>query len=354
MRREGAAEPAGGRRGSALPTCDTAFAINKGVTGGRCNDDRCIACNRIGSLIMHERILSNRHVVSRLVAVGVACVLGAPVCLDSVQADDVRWLGRVAARELAEVSGLVASWRNSDVVWIHDDGKIRDVYAVRFNGQVVARVQLPEKLTDCEDIAVGPGPVAGTTYLYLGDIGDNDNQRPYVCVFRVAEPDLSQVLPGVTFVPEVVEEFRMTYPDGPCDAEALMVDPETGDILIATKEKRTSRLFIARAARLRPGTTMPLKELGRIPAREVSAGDIARDGRRILLRREQNGWLWERASGEDLATAMTRRPREVPVLGTLQARNGEAVGFHASGQAYLTVSEGLHESIYAFRIKIRE
>ena len=41
---------------------------------------------------------------------------------------------------------------------------------------------------DWEDMSLGPGPVAGTDYVYLGDIGDNYLARSSVVVYRVAEP----------------------------------------------------------------------------------------------------------------------------------------------------------------------
>jgi hypothetical protein len=40
---------------------------------------------------------------------------------------------------------------------------------------------------DCEDIAVGPGPVKGKSYVYDGDIGDNDSKRKYITVYRIEE-----------------------------------------------------------------------------------------------------------------------------------------------------------------------
>ena len=46
------------------------------------------------------------------------------------------------------------------------------------------------KANDWEDIAIGPGPVAGQSYLYVGDIGDNSTSRSHIDVYRVAEPDV--------------------------------------------------------------------------------------------------------------------------------------------------------------------
>ncbi len=266
---------------------------------------------------------------------------------------DVRGLGQVVSTDLSEVSGLAVSRQNPKIVWIHDDGDIRDVYAVRWTGQFVVRLRLPEKLTDVEDVAIGPGPMRGMDYLYLADIGDNDQERPFVRIVRILEPSLAEQ-PGGTWKADRLEEFRLSYPDGACDAEALLVDNVSGDVLIVTKEKDVARIFAAPANRLRAGRSLPtsLQEVARLDVDKVSAGDMSRDGRRIVLRREERGWLWTRNAGESPATAFTRRPQTVVVRGKRQAENGEAIGFHPSGDAYLTMSEGEEPWIYAFRIRL--
>ena len=275
-------------------------------------------------------------------------MLGFVACEGGWGADEVKPLGRVATKDVTEISGLAASRHNRGVLWMHDDGAIRDVYAIRSSGEVIARLRLPEKLTDVEDLAIGPGPLADVDYLYLADIGDNEQRRPFVRLVRFPEPDLSTSGDDKLKI-KAIEEFRLTYVGGPCDAEALMVDPRLGDVLIATKEKDTSRLFATNVSRLRSGATASLPEVGRIDVKKVSGGDISVDGRWIVLRREEEGWLWDRTDHEPVATALGRRPRIVPVLGGRQGRNGEAIAFDRTGQAYVTVSEGREEWIYAFR-----
>ncbi len=44
---------------------------------------------------------------------------------------------------------------------------------------------------DWEDISIGPGPQRGKSYLYIGDIGDNNEARSEIVVYRVAEPTLT-------------------------------------------------------------------------------------------------------------------------------------------------------------------
>ena len=157
-------------------------------------------------------------------------------------ADTGQELGRIKIKPLQEVSGIAASRRHEDVLWMHNDGEAKHVFAVKTSGKVAAQVKIPEAVEDVEDMAIGPGPEEGVDYLYLGDIGDNDGDRREVRVVRFAEPSLDHER-GQPKVRDA-EVIRLQYPDGPHDAEALLVDPMTGDLIIVTKEDR-------RRARLR-------------------------------------------------------------------------------------------------------
>src|SRR5207237_6184912 len=88
---------------------------------------------------------------------------------------------------------------------------------------------------DWEDIAVGPGPVNGTQYLYIGEIGDNNAAYASVAVYRVPEPTISDTQSPVTTSLSGAVKLNFVYPDGPRDAESLFVDPATKDIWIISK-----------------------------------------------------------------------------------------------------------------------
>src|SRR5262245_52674772 len=106
---------------------------------------------------------------------------GAPVHLVNLENQDIK-----------ESSGIAASRRNADIFWTHNDsGDGPFIYAFDRQGKHrgVWRVA-GAKAIDWEDMAVGPGPRRGQSYLYLGDIGDNSRKRDQITVYRVAEPGL--------------------------------------------------------------------------------------------------------------------------------------------------------------------
>ncbi|HEX6961148.1 MAG TPA: hypothetical protein VF175_04730 [Lacipirellula sp.] len=266
---------------------------------------------------------------------------------DAFAADAARQLGRVKVKPLNEISGIAVSRLNPEIVWMHNDGESKQIYAVRTSGEVAAQLRAPRGIQDLEDIALGPAANSDRDYLYLGDIGDNDGDRRTIQVFRFREPLLGSS--GQEYAEEV-EVITLMYPDGPHDAEALLVDPATGDIIIATKEERGAHVYLAAGTEAATGRPIVLRKIARLDLDEVSAGDFSRDGQFVALRSEEQGWLWERQPSEPLKAMLARAPRIIPVLGRKQGRNGEAIAFAADGASYITMSEGKNESMYSFPV----
>jgi hypothetical protein len=238
---------------------------------------------------------------------------------------------------------------NPNVIWVHNDGGRKQVFAVTTAGQLVTRVRVESHLVDVEDIAIGPGPEEGVDYVYLGDIGDNTSGRPDIRLVRFPEPELAAIKKKKLDAAGV-EEFRLRYPDGPHDAEALLVDPTTGDVFIVVKENHRSRFYRAASERLRADAPAMLELVGFLNVEDVSAGDISPAGDLIILRDEDRGWVWNRTAGSSVPSTFQRPPRPVLVRAGGQAQNGEAVGFTPDGKSYYTVSEGDQEAIVIFPV----
>lgn len=283
-------------------------------------------------------------------AMSVMWISGNVSCSSLRGADLAHETGRIRTNRLRETSGLAASRQNPDVLWLHNDGDGKEVFAVGIDGRLRARVRVAARLVDVEDIAIGRGANEDSDYVYLGDIGDNEEDRREVRVIRFEEPNLSAASDDLELVAGGVESYRLRYPDGPCDTETLMVDPLTGDLYIATKEERASRVYRASAGDLRQNRVVELELAAHLKVGEVSGGDISRSGDAIVLRSEDRGWLWARRAGESVESALGRPPRRILVRSNRQSDNGESIGFRADGRGYYTVSEGQHEPIFFFPI----
>jgi len=265
--------------------------------------------------------------------------------------------GQVERGEIHEASGLAAGVRNEGLLWTHNDsGDVPRVFALLPTGQVLASYRLRgAKAWDWEDIAVGGDGHGGGPYIYAGDIGDNRSVRPYVVVYRVEEPAVSanatlQDLEGTV-------SFELVYPDGPHDAETLLVDWRSGDLFIVTKDFGAGVSGIYRSAYPHDAESRrTLEAVGRIRfpgtrARDVAAtgGDTNADGDRILIRTYTRAYTWSRRDGESLADALLTVPCPVPTVGFgLPVDQYESIAFSHDGGAYYTLSEGSRSSIYRF------
>lgn len=301
---------------------------------------------------------SRRALFGALLAVGAATVLLAgcvqpprPVydaaCRGTLVASTP---GTVASPAVAELSGISASRLTDGVWWVHNDsGDSARVFAVGSDGRDLGEYTLGGAAAiDWEDIAVGPGPVGGTNYLYVGDIGDNAKTRASIQVYRVPEPAVDT---GVTSPPQTltgVAKLTFVYPDGPHDAEALLVDPSSGEVFVVTKDFSGVAQVFRAPANLAAGSSTTLTSDGTVSLGSggaVTAADATPDGDVVGLRTYFSVRLFPRVAGAPLAQAF-RQPSCAGA--TASESQGEALGFTRDGRGYVTASEGAHPPLHRF------
>jgi hypothetical protein len=242
----------------------------------------------------------------------------------------------ITDRRIPESSGLAAA---GDLLYtVNDGGERLQVFVLDRGCRVRRVIENPLNPYDVEDLARGPD---GT--LWLADIGDNAGSRSTVAL------ELLSAAGGVTL-------FRYRYPDGPHDAEALLLDP-AGRPYIVTKEPLSSRVYTPATAPT-AGRVTPLRKVATLsfaltgtpggpvgPASQVLAtgGAVAPDGSRLVLRTYTDAYLWTVPDGDVSAALQTRPARRIPLPATEQ---GEAVTFSADGRSLLTSTEKVPGPVY--------
>jgi len=229
---------------------------------------------------------------------------------------------------LAELSGLAA------------DAEFR--YAVGDGG---SRVQVLVLRQDCTvqrviTAAVDPFDVEDMTLgldgrLWLADTGDNSGQRETVAL-HVLSPNGP---------PEL---YRLTYPDGPHDAEALLLDRD-GQPYIVTKEALGSAGVYRPSGELTTAGPTPLElvtsvrfartdtpggPIGSLGSSVVTGGAVSSDGEVLALRTYTDAYLFTVPDG-DVVAALGGTPVRVPLPDEPQ---GEAIAFTPDGDL-LSASE---------------
>jgi len=261
-----------------------------------------------------------------------------PLSLDTTTAFNVvPVVNNLTRTDLVEISGVAASRVNPGILYIHNDsGNLNQVYLTDGTGADKGTLNLaPVSNRDWEDIAVGPGPIAGKSYVYVADIGDNDSKYKSIFIYRFVEPDLAGKTKPVLNI-DAIDKIELKYPDGPRNAETLMVDPQTKDIYIASKESNTSKIYVAHYPQSTSTFTV-MAPVVKLLFNKATGGDISPDGTEILLRSKELVWYWKLPAGTSIGAGLLTKPHHAPYANN--EPQGEGIGFAADGSGYFTTTE---------------
>ncbi|MFB9739920.1 hypothetical protein ACFFOU_02205, partial [Pseudonocardia sulfidoxydans] len=271
-----------------------------------------------------------RRAATVVLVLGAALLGGAGTALAADPPPGVRTHCTVDDPRLAELSGLVVDGTaGAPTVWAMADGGRRTAaYAIDPATCAVtdSRTATTDPL-DPEDLARGP---AGA--LWVADIGDNTASRATVAVITLPATGASKL-------------YRLSYPDGPRDAEAMLVGTD-GVPVIVTKDAvgpagvyrtpgpltGTGPTVMQRVGDVSlPASDTPGGPLGGIGSRLVTGGSVSPDGRTVALRSYTDAWLYPVAEPGDagaIVDALKAAPTRIPLPDEPQ---GEAVALDATG-----------------------
>ncbi|TFV61947.1 hypothetical protein E4P41_08670 [Geodermatophilus sp. DF01-2] len=264
---------------------------------------------------------------------GVALPASAQPAASAAPADPAGPVARCQLTDprLPEVSGLVEV---GDRMLVHNDGGDRlDVYVLDQACAVVTVQSAALDPYDPEDMALA---VDGT--VWLADTGDNTGTRETVALLALRPDGSSSV-------------YRLTFPDGPRDVEALLLAPDGTPYLVSKEVLGASAVYRPVSALAENGTVglaevagvdftltgTPGGPVGRAGQLMVTGGAVSPDGRWIALRTYTDAYVWP-LSGSDVVGALAAEPRRVALP---TAPQGEAVSFTGDSSALVVAGEGL-------------
>lgn len=223
--------------------------------------------------------------------------------------------------ELIELSGLATDGRR----WfaVSDGGTSLQVMVLDpADCSVLDKITAEVDPYDVEDLAL-----AGDGALWLADTGDNDLDRGTVALHRLTRDGGASL-------------YRLTYPDGGHDVEALLLDHADVPYLV-TKELGAARVYRPTEGLAEPGPT-PLEQVATLrieststpggPAGSagsvlVTGGAVSADGQVVALRTYTDAYLFP-APGGDVVAALGATPVHVPLPDEAQ---GEALALAPDG-----------------------
>ncbi|MFC5063441.1 hypothetical protein [Actinomycetospora atypica] len=228
---------------------------------------------------------------------------------------------------LDEVSGLVVT--PAGPVVVNDSGNATVLFTLAPDCSVAATRTVGVRGRDVEDLARTPDGV-----LWLADIGDNRGRRDDVALIRVPPSGAASVT-------------RWTYPDGPHDAEALLMTADERPVIVTKELGGRSGVYVGDPAGDSGGVLRRAGEVTLPPSTTeggpaglfgrglVTGGAVSPDGRSAALRTYSDAWVYPVAgpTADDLVAALLVTPGpgtpvQVPLPGEPQ---GEAVALTDGG-----------------------
>ena len=220
---------------------------------------------------------------------------------------------------ITESSGLAVD-PDANLYWtVNDSGDRGVAYGIGLDGEVQGTLNFRSQPQDVEAVAIHEDR------LYIADIGDNDRQRDSVTVYFFKNPRAN----GLT-VTYYAYDFQ--YPDGPHNAEALLVD-DTGRLFIVTKGRKGA--IYEAPLRPRRQDTNELERVGAAPS-NVTDGTFLPGGERIALLTYTSVEVIDANSYEVVTSA--------PIPDQPQA---ESLTLSLDEQSLLVGSEGKKSKVYS-------
>ena len=273
--------------------------------------------------------------------------LEMPVCYENCAPyGSASPVGRIGNREIAEASGLAASLRHQDVLWVNNDsGDDARLFALSPQGDTLGVVYFPQlRNVDWEDLTAFNWQ--GQAYLAIADTGDNFAVRRRPAVHIVTEPDLPS---GSRGNHQVSWTVSFQYEDGARDCESVAVDVENERILLLTKRDVLPVLYeiplrpereVSVARRLvEVPMPQPAPELMRIDNRkgrysaQPTAMDFTPDGSAAVVLTYRNAYFFGREVNMNWEQAFSQAPKVIPLP---PMDTGEALAVDTTGQIFIT------------------
>jgi hypothetical protein len=267
-----------------------------------------------------------------------------PVSTGCTEWGEAAAVGQIADPTLDEISGIVASQLNPGVLWVMEDsGASPMLTALDTSGNTLGTLDIVGvENKDWEDLALG---VCGSsTCLWIGEFGDNGWSRDQVAIIRLIEPDLEGASGFQLSSASTTQLF--TYPEGPQDAEALVIDLEGNPIVLTKRGDASSRLYRVpmegvAATEAVLVATIPTGATGGLST-STTAADLWPDGTRLLVR-GYFSTLELDLLGLELEAAGQAPAKEIR---TGVEQQGEAIAYDPTQRVIWHVSEGIQPPLY--------
>jgi hypothetical protein len=287
--------------------------------------------------MLYDFYIKRKHSLLTIFSLLLIFVSGSNAQAPSFSVGQPEDRGILQFREINEASGIAASKKNIGVLWTHNDsGDSARIFAIDTHGKLLGIYHI-EGVTnrDWEDIEVGPGQVKGKEYIYISETGDNDAKYKKKYIYRVPEPDVDTNKAAVYATLKDCDIITFKYPDGPRDAETLLLDPLTKDLYVVSKREKNVNVYLLNYPQSLKNTST-IKYMLTLPFTMVVGGDISYNGEEILLKTYDSVYYWKRNAGQSVVESLENKYYTLPYIREPQ---GEGISWSYNADGYYTISE---------------
>lgn len=277
--------------------------------------------------------------------------------------------GRLLHSAATETSGLAASRRSPELLWIHNDSKGQPVlFAIGTDGRLRGTLRVEGvKNIDWEDIA--SFELDGQPWLLVADTGDNSGKRKDCSLLVIAEPDPTTLSTTKELTATVAWRIPVVYPDAAHDCEAVAVDPREEKVYLFTKRTAPPVVYSLPLRKPAAGSVGPAELVGRLThvpqpnSRQkvlptptgrfrafVTGADFAGDLSAAAVLTYGDVLLFPRRPGEGWAIALSRPPI---ILGPHGLPQAEAICFSKDSRALYVTGERKDPSLLRYSLRDR-
>ncbi len=249
-------------------------------------------------------------------------------------------MGRYSSGALSAVSGMAASRAYPGMFWLENDQGDPNaaIYLVDSTGAVHADYAVTGATNrDWTDMTIGPGPGTDTTYLYVADIGDSPGDHPYSIVYRFQEPNMPLGTTELYANTAHADQIKYKYPDGPRDAETILIDPQSKDLYIVDKNIN-GNLYELPYPQSTDTIITATKLLENLHFGPWRCGAIGANRRDLILKGYNAMMYWPITPGESILDVLLSEPVYLSLSG-INEPQGEAMCLAVNDSAIWTTSK---------------
>jgi hypothetical protein len=290
-------------------------------------------------------------------------------CKETPPSSPPEHAGQIVHAAATETSGIAASHRTKDVLWVHNDSAGQPVlYAIGTDGRLRGSVRVAGvKNIDWEDIA--SFDLDGQAWLLIADTGDNNGTRKNCSLYVIAEPDAAGLSLARELTATVAWRIPVVYPEGAHDCEAVAVDAKEETVFLLTKRTQPATVYSLPLRPAADGKTRPAEPIARLTGvpktnarqkilptptgryrAQATAMDISPDRTTAAVLTYGDVLLFPRRPGEPWSSVFSRAPEILAPHGLTQA---EAICFSQDSRNLYVTGERKNQPLLRYKLPTR-